>query len=90
MAKNVDYAKVKALASSILECIGDYDEGEDPSLPKPKNDVDDGGVEPNTKFLDTAESKEGETGVGNTKEKKKSSLAMMGAMLASKVKGSKY
>lgn len=29
-----DYSKIKALAQSILECIGDEPEGENPSLPK--------------------------------------------------------
>lgn len=85
MAK-VDYAKLKALSQQILECIGDDPEGEDPSLPKPDNAVNDGGVEPNTSFLKTEESKEKETGVGDSKKKKDSSIAMMGAMLASKFK----
>ena len=81
-----DYSKIKALASQILECIGDDEEGENPSLPKQDNAVNDGGVEANTSFLKTEASKEGETGVGASKKDKKSSIAMMGAMLASKLK----
>lgn len=85
MAK--DYSKIKALAQSIIECIGDECEGENPSLPKPQNDVNDGGVEPSTQFLKTPEAKESETGVGESKKRKKdSSLAMMGAMLAKSAK----
>lgn len=85
MAKNIDYAKVRALSKELLQCIGEDEEGENPSLPKPENDVNDGGVEPNTQFLKTPEADESETGVGDSKKKKKdSSLAMMGAMLASK------
>lgn len=85
MAK-VDYAKLKALSQQILECIGDDPEGENPDLPKQDNAVDDGGVEANTSFLKTDASKEKETGVGDSKKKKDSSIAMMGAMLASKFK----
>lgn len=84
MAKNIDYAKIKAFASSILECIGDDSEGEDAPMPKQDNAVDDGGVEPNIDFLKTSQSKESETGVGENKKKKESSLAMLGSMLASK------
>lgn len=88
MAKNIDFSKIKALSQQILECIGDYSEGENPSLPAQKNDVNDGGVEPNTEFLKTDESKESETGVGEDKKKKKeASLAMMSSMLAKNVKG---
>lgn len=84
MAKNIDYAKIKALSQQLLECIGDYPEGENPEVPKPDDAVDDGGTEPNTQFLKTAESKESETGVGDSKKKKDASLAMMSTMLASK------
>lgn len=82
MAK--DYARAKALAKELLECIGDEPEGESPSLPAQDNAVDDGGVEANTSFLKTAESDEKETGVGESKKKKGASLAMLGSMLASK------
>ena len=42
--KEIDYSKVKALASSILECIGDIDgEGSDPTLPPQKQDIGNGG-----------------------------------------------
>lgn len=34
MAKKVDYAKLKALSQEMIKCIGDEEEGEDPSLPK--------------------------------------------------------
>lgn len=90
MAK-VDYAKLKALSQQMIECIGDYSEGENPDLPAPKNDVNDGGVEPNTEFLKTEESKESETGVGAAEKKKKkdASLAMMGSMLAKNLGKSK-
>ena len=33
-----DYSKIKALAQSIIECIGDESEGENPKLPKVKDD----------------------------------------------------
>lgn len=85
MAK-VDYAKLKALSQQILECIGDDPEGENPDLPKTNTDVNGAGVEANTSFMKTAESGEKETGVGASKKKKDSSIAMMGAMLASKFK----
>lgn len=85
MAKNIDFAKLKALSQQIIECIGDYSEGENPDLPAQDDAVNDGGVESNTQFLKTAESKEGETGVGKGKDKTKS-LAMMSQMLASKYK----
>lgn len=91
MAKNIDYAKIKALSSQILECIGEYDEGENPSLPKPTNDVNDGGVEPNTSFLKTPEADESETGVGESKEKKKkSAMAMMAATLGKSMGSKSY
>lgn len=82
-----DYARFKALAKELVECIGDDEEGENPSLPKQDNEVNKGGVEANTSFLKTSESKESETGVGASKKgKKESSLAVMAATLASKVK----
>lgn len=91
MAKNIDFAKIKALSQQILECIGEYPEGENPSLPKQDNQVGSGGVEPNTSFLKSAESDEGETGVGGGKKRKKdSSIAMMGSLLAKSVAGKKY
>lgn len=85
MAKNIDYSKIKAMASSILECIGEDEEGENPSLPDQDDAVNDGGVEPNTQFLKTDVSKESVTGVeGDKKKKKDASLAMMAATLSSK------
>lgn len=87
MGKSVDYSKIKALSQQILECIGDYSEGEDPSIPEPDTEVEDGGVEPNVDFLKTSQAQEDETGVGDGKKKKKASIAMMASMLSSKVKG---
>ena len=44
--KQPDYAKIKAMAASILECIGDdNDTGENPDLPTPDNSINDGGQE---------------------------------------------
>lgn len=89
MAK--DYAKLKALAQQMIECIGDEPEGENPSLPKQDNAENDGGQEPNTKFLEsTGDSKaeekvEGYDDEDGKKKKKDSALAMMGSMLASKL-----
>lgn len=87
MAKSVDYSKIKAMAQSILECIGDYSEGENPKLPAQTQDIDDGGQAKLEDFAPVADS--GKTGVGSDDEKKKkkdSSLAMMGTMLAAKFK----
>lgn len=79
----IDYSKIKALSQQILECIGDYSEGEKPSLPKQENDFNDGGQE---SLDDLSPLKDGETGVPNEDKKKKkdASLAMMGSVLASK------
>lgn len=79
MAKSIDYSKIKAMAASILECIGDEDEGEDPSLPKQEQDIDDGGQDSPLKFLpgDKGESEE-------KKKSKDSSLALMASTLRSK------
>jgi hypothetical protein len=35
-----DYAKIKAMAQSILQCIGDDEEGEDPAKPVRKQKID--------------------------------------------------
>ena len=35
-----DYAKLKALAQEIICCIGDEEEGEDPKIPKSKQERD--------------------------------------------------
>jgi hypothetical protein len=92
MAKNIDYSKIKAMAASILECIGEDEEGEDPSLPKPDVAEDDGGQVSNLNFLDTKESKEDVLGSGKgndgieKKKKKDSSIAMMASLLSSKAK----
>lgn len=91
MAKNVDYAKLKALSKQILECIGDDEEGENPSLPEQDNAYDDGGQTPNTQFLKTAESEEkvkaseGATSKSEPEKKKKdAAMAMFSQSLASK------
>jgi len=92
MAK--DYSKIKALAQDILKCIGDESEGENPSLPKQKNDYNDGGQESLDDLSGIGE--EGDTGGAPTesekepadmekKKKKDSALAMMGSVLAAKV-----
>jgi hypothetical protein len=87
MAKTIDYAKVKAMAQSILECIGDYDEGENPSLPKQKEDIDDGGQDKLESLAPAADNGSGKDNDPEGKKRKKdASLAMMGTMLASKFK----
>jgi hypothetical protein len=87
MAKNIDYAKVKAMAQSILECIGEYDEGENPSLPKQKEDIDDGGQDELESLSPAADCGDDRAKDPEEKKKKKdSSLAMMSTMLASKFK----
>lgn len=80
MAKSIDYAKIKAMASSILECIGDCDEGENPDLPKQKQDIDDGGQSSMLSFSpnDQVENEQ--------KDKKGDKLALMAATLSRKVK----
>ncbi len=92
MAK--DYAKIKALASSILECIGDDEEGMNPKLPKQKADIDDGGQDSMEEILktDKADPYEGEeiseredaTDGKEKKRKRDSAMAMMGSVLSSK------
>ncbi len=79
----IDYSKIKALSQQILECIGDYSEGENPSLPKQEEDFNDGGQDSLTALNPI---KDGDTGVPaeDKKKKKDASLAMMGSVLASK------
>lgn len=96
MAKNVDYSKIKAMAQSILECIGDDSEGENPSLPSPDNAINDGGQDSLTELMDESEEDYGNTRAdaddtargsadSETKKKKRdSAIAMMGSVLASK------
>lgn len=97
MAK--DYAKIKALAASILECIGDDEEGENPSLPKQEQQFNDGGQDSLSDFVPSSEG-DADTGLPKSgksssdddddddrkKKKKDSSMAMMAATLASNVK----
>lgn len=87
MAKNIDYSKIKAMASSILECIGDDSEGENPSLPKQDSALDDGGQSPlddmgeaadDSGFADSKDAGSAE----DKKKKKDSQLAMMSSMLS--------
>ena len=93
MAK--DYAKIKALAASILECIGDEEEGKNPSLPPQTEDIDNGGQDKPFVFLDSPEAGDDEGEESQSEEsaegdddkknkKKKASLAMMSATLANK------
>lgn len=90
MAKSVDYSKIKALSQQIIECIGEDEEGENPSLSTPDVAIDDGGQVKNLEFLGNSQSREDQLGSGKSvddvdkKKKKDSALAMMGAVLASK------
>ncbi len=85
-----DYAKARALAKQFIECIGDEDEGANPSIPKQKADINDGGQD-SLESLAPAADDSGfagtkSAGEGDVKKKKKeSALAMMGAALASKL-----
>lgn len=89
MAK--DYSKIKALASQILECIGDDEEGANPSLPKQKQDLNDGGQEVNTSFVDSAQptnstdnSDSDDLSGAVSPDNKKKKLSLMAASLAKK------
>lgn len=67
MGKSIDYSKIKAMAASILECIGEDSEGENPDLPKPSVKADPtpsdfgvdensgGGQSPNLDFIGNEE-----------------------------------
>ncbi len=91
MARKVDYSKIKAMASSILECIGEDEEGEDPQIPGPESKPDpkptklgeetdsDGGQSPNLDFIGDEEPVK-----DKKKRSKDSSIAMFAANLASK------
>jgi hypothetical protein len=79
MAKNIDYSKIKAMAASILECIGEDEEGENPSLPKQQNDIDDGGQDSQLKFLPD------DTGTDKKKDKG-ATIGLMASALANKFK----
>lgn len=84
-----DYAKLKALAQQIIECIGDESEGEDPSLPKQVEDIDNGGQDelystpPNGKE-EVSEEEEETDGKEGKKKNRAASLAMMSSVLASR------
>ena len=99
MAKSVDYSKIKAMAQSILECIGDDEEGANPSLPAQKQDINAGGQDKMKAFIsgvssaserEKLSSKEDATDVcepdsdSDDENKKKRSIAMMTSMLKSK------
>ena len=78
-----DYSKIKALAQSIIECIGDEAEGENPSLPageKPDDDsiVDMGKAAPVDLEQEDPEEKK--------KKKGDERLALLSSTLASKFK----
>jgi hypothetical protein len=90
-----DYSKIKAMAQEILKCIGEDDEGANPSIPKQKQDIDDGGQDKPLAFLpgDKGDAEEGEKisekedetdGSEMKKRKKDSAMAMMGSVLAKK------
>jgi hypothetical protein len=77
-----DYSKIKALAQEILECIGDEPEGENPDLPKTKEEDkggDDGIVDGFSPKQKTGKD-EGE----DKKKKKDSGLALLAANLSKK------
>ena len=89
MAK--DYSKIRGWAQSILECIGDEDEGENPKVPEQKKDIENGGQDKPLKFLPDDEGKGEKSSEDDSddddeekKKKKDSSLALMGSVLASK------
>lgn len=98
MAKNVDYSKLRALSKQILECIGDDEEGENPSLPKQDNAINDGGQDANTNFIENEKEETNEASKGSDddamgksgasspdkKKKKESAMAMFSQSLASK------
>jgi len=81
VGKSVDYSKIKAMAESILECIGDYSEGEDPSLPDQDNSINDGGQD---ELYKTAPS--GDATEEGSADGKKKKMAMMSQLLANKFK----
>ena len=93
MAKSIDYSKIKAMASSILECIGDDEEGKDPSIPAQKQDINDGGQDEPLALLpkDEGDAEEGET-ISDSEdatdmsqeEEKKKKVSMLANMFSSK------
>lgn len=76
-----DYSKIKALAQSIIECIGDESEGEDPSLPKQKQEINDGGQDSLYKTDPAADTSLDQGSEEGKKKKKDSAIAMMSTML---------
>lgn len=84
--KKIDYSKIKAMAESILECIGDESEGENPSLPEQEEDINDGGQDELYEMEPAAGDVKESSGSAEKKKKRDSSLAMMSSMLASKFK----
>ncbi len=72
-----DYAKIKALASQILECIGDEPEGENPKLDSYSKE-DQGAPDP------AVMTPEIDSGPAKDKKKKDSSLALLASTLGSK------
>lgn len=96
--KEIDYSKVKAFATSILECIGDDESiGENPDLPaneKPAkdtvefNDTESGAnPEPVLDFIgDEFAGDKDEEGKSNKKQEKTKKISLMGSLLASKLK----
>lgn len=90
-----DYSKLKALAQEIIKCIGDDSEGEDPSLPKPDNAINDGGQDDLEEVVGDENKDQGREGGGvmadlggkaspDNEEKKKGRMSMMASMLSKK------
>lgn len=88
MAKQIDYAKLKALSQQIIECIGDDEEGENPDLPKQDDAIGDGGQDEIEKLepLDTLSAKEEETDRPSGNKRKDDAIRLMGATLATRLK----
>lgn len=75
MAKNIDYAKIKAMASSILECIGDESEGEAHEAMEKDEAMNNGGQDSMETLKNSAPKKDKEGMIG-----------LMASTLASKFK----
>lgn len=99
MGKDLDYSKIKAMAQSILDYIGDDNTvGQNPKLPAQDNAINDGGQDELYKMAPAADDfsagsndAEGESEPAedsededSKKRKKDASLAMMSSMLKSK------
>lgn len=93
MAKSIDYSKIKAMASSILECIGEDEEGTNPNLPEQKQDFNDGGQDTPKALMswDKGDPEEGEK-ISDSEDatdesdesKKKNRMSAMASMISRK------